>query len=75
MRKNTSWLWYILIIAVLTAGIAAAAARWTEGEFWMTFRLAAGLSLPFLILSVLAWNWGGRGKTLAPGCGSLGDRE
>lgn len=65
MRKNTSWLWYILIIAVLTAGIAAAAARWTEGEFWMTFRLAAGLSLPFLILSVLAWNWGGRGKTLA----------
>ena len=56
MRKNTSWLWYILIIAVLTAGIAAAVARWTEGEFRMTFRLAAGLSLPFLILSVLAWN-------------------
>ena len=65
MRKNTSWLWYILIIAVLTAGISAAVARWTEGEFRMTFRLAAGLSLPFLILSVLAWNWGGRGKTLA----------
>ena len=65
MRKNTSWLWYILIIAVLTGGIAAAVAQWTEGEFWLTFRLAAGLSLPFLILSVLAWNRGGRGKTLA----------
>ncbi|MBQ6505212.1 MAG: hypothetical protein IJI57_14995 [Flexilinea sp.] len=65
MRKNTSWLRYILIIVVLTGGIAAAVARWTEGEFWMTFRLAAGLSILFLVLSVPAWNWGGRGKTLA----------
>lgn len=65
MRKNTSLLRYILIIVILTGGIAFAAARWTEGEFWLTFRLAAGTCVPFLILSILVWNWGGKGRTLA----------
>ncbi|MBR6091096.1 MAG: hypothetical protein IKP86_14250 [Anaerolineaceae bacterium] len=65
MHKNTSWIWYVLIIILLTAGIAAAAAHWTEGEPGLTFRTAAGISLPCLILSVLAWSRGGKGKTLA----------
>ena len=65
MRKNSSLLWYILIIVILTAGIAAVMAHWTEGDPGLTFRIAAGISFPFLILSAIAWNRGGKGKMLA----------
>ena len=54
MRKNSSLLWYILIIVLLTAGISAAMARWTEGSPDITFRLSAAISLPCLILAVVA---------------------
>ena len=65
MRKNSSLLWYILIIVLLTAGISAVMARWTEGSPDITFRLSAAISLPCLILAVIAWKWAGKGKTLA----------
>ena len=65
MRKNTSLLWYILIIIILTAGISAVMAHWTEGEGSVTFWISAALCVPFLILSVIAWKWGGKGKMLA----------
>ena len=65
MRKNTSLLWYILTIIILTAGISAAMAHWTEGEGSVTFWISAALCVPFLILSVIAWKWGGKGKMLA----------
>lgn len=65
MRKNTSLFWYILTILVLTLGISAVMARWTEGDGGITFRISAAVSLPFLIGAVFAWKWGGKGKVLA----------
>ena len=65
MRKSNSLLWYILIIIAFTGGISAAVAHWTEGEAAVTFWISAAVCVPFLILSLIAWNWGGKGKMLA----------
>lgn len=65
MRKNTSLLWYILTILILTAGISAVMARWTEGTPGVTFWTSAAISLPCLILAAVAWRWAGKGKALA----------
>lgn len=64
MRKNTSLLWIILIIIALTAGISAAMAQWTEGTHGITFWASAGICIPCMILGVLGWKWGGKGKML-----------
>ena len=65
MRKNASLLNYILTILVLTAGISAAMAHWTEGAPGITFWTSAGICVVFLILCCIAWNRGGKGKMLA----------
>ncbi len=65
MRKNPSKFWYLPLILLLTALIAAVTARWTPGDFGLSFRLAAGISLPFVCLSFLAWNRGGKSRMLA----------
>ena len=65
MNNKTSLLRYFLIILVLSAGIACAVAHWSDGTFLPGFRLAFFICLPFLGLSILAWKWGGKGKTLA----------
>ena len=65
MSKKTSLPLTILIIILLTAVTAAAMAKWTQGAPEVTFRAAACISLPFYILAVILWKWGGKGKMLA----------
>ena len=65
MCKKSSLLWIILVILVLAGGISAAMAHWTEGSPNITFWTSAAISIPCLILAVIGWNWGGRGKSLA----------
>ena len=65
MSKKSSLPLMILIIILLTAVTAAATARWTQGAPEITFRAAACIALPFWLLALALWNWGGRGKMLA----------
>ena len=65
MTKKTSLPWYILVILILTAGISAVTAHWTEGERGVTFWTSAAISLPCLVLAVMGWKWSGKGKALA----------
>ena len=65
MHKNPSKIWYLPLILFLAALIAAVTARWTPGSFGLSFRLAAGITLPFVCLSVLAWHRGGKAWVLA----------
>ena len=60
MTKKTSLPWYILVILILTAGISAATAHWTEGERGVTFWTSAAISLPFWFW--LLWDGNGPGK-------------
>ena len=65
MTKKSSLVWYLLVILLMTAVIAAATAKWTQGTPEITFRAAAVISLLFTSLSLTAWKWGGKGRTLA----------
>ena len=65
MAKKSNFLRYFLTALLLTAVIAAATAKWTQGEPGITFRAAACISMLFMIPILLAWKWGGRNRTLA----------
>ena len=65
MSKKASLPLTILITILLTAVTAAAAAKWTQGAPEITFRAAVCIALPFWLLALVLWNWGGKGKMLA----------
>ena len=65
MRKRSSFFWYILAALLLTGGIAGITAHWTPGDFSISFRAAAVITLPFVILSLYAYQRGGKGFALA----------
>ena len=65
MTEKKSPVWYLLTIILLSAVISAVTAKWTVGEFNVTFYTAGIISLVFTSLSLLAWKWGGKGRTLA----------
>lgn len=65
MLKKTSLIRYSLFILLLTAGISAVMARWTEGGWTVTFGAAALISLVFLSLAVFAWYRAGRSRMMA----------
>lgn len=65
MNKKSKIILFVAFSILFSALTACAVSYWSQGDFWIGWRGAFLLCLPFSLLMILAWNWAGHGKMLA----------